>query len=568
METDLVSVQLRDYQLEAVEAVERAHARGIRRSLVVLPTGTGKTVVFAELIRRRQGRALILAHREELLEQAGDKLRLVSPGLDIGIVKAERDEHQRPVVVASVQTLARDHRISRLERDFRTLVVDEAHHSTARTYRGVLAQLGGFAAEGGPLVLGVTATPERADGVGLTHVWEEVVYRRDLLDMMQAGYLCELRALRIKVAVDLDAMSVRGGDYDDSELADAMTRANAPEHALAAYKEHGEDRKTLIFTPSVDLAHAMAEVFTGAGIAAAAIDGSALAEQRASTLAAFRAGEIQVLANCALLTEGFDEPSVGCLILARPTQSRPLYMQMLGRGTRRAPDKTDCLVIDLVGSSERHDLITLPDLVGLEPERLDGQHVTTAIRQRDEELADPERSPAGGRLEAEQVDLFSGRQFHWSCGEGVFVLPGGNQGQVVLRETSSGWRVSELHAGGDLRVLAEDLDLGYAQGLAEDTVRRWGASRLARADAPWRSQTASERQLALLARKGLRPDPGITKGEAADLLTVAFATSALAPATANQRRFLEQLGVEAPGELTKTEAGALIGRALKQGARR
>lgn len=557
-------LQLRDYQIEAVDAVEEAAQRGVRRPLVVLPTGTGKTVVFAELIRRRPGRGLILAHREELLEQARDKVRLVIPDADVGVVKAERDEHERPIVVASVQTLARERRVRRLGREFGTIVVDEAHHAAAASYRRILAQLGGFEQEGPAVVLGVTATPERADKVGLDRIWEEIVYRRDILDMVRLGYLCDLRALRVRLDVDLDEMATRAGDYDEGELSDAMARADAPEHAVEAYRRHGEGRKTLVFTPSVELAYEMAGAFSAAGFPAAAVDGAVSADDRAAILARFRAGEIKVLANCALLTEGYDEPGVSCLILARPTKSRPLYMQMVGRGTRRAPDKTDCLVIDLVGSTQRHDLVTLSGLFGLDPERLDGKRVGEALGEGDGVREAP---PPEGELVVEQVELFANREFHWSCGNGLYILPGGDHGQVVLRQAGEGWTVTEMRAGGGGQTLADALDLGYAQGLAEDTVRRWGARSLARADAPWRAQPASYAQLQALRGNGLTPTEGMTKGEASDLLSVAKAASALGPATQRQRDYLQQLGVDVPDALTKSEASALIDRARK-GARK
>ncbi|MDQ6897982.1 MAG: DEAD/DEAH box helicase [Candidatus Dormibacteraeota bacterium] len=557
-------LQLRDYQVEAVEAVEAAWERGIQRPLLSLPTGCGKTIVFAEVFRRRPGRGLVLAHREELLEQARDKIRLVIPEVEVGIVKAERDEHDRPLVVASVQTLSRPERLSRLGRDFLTLTVDEAHHAAAPSYRRVIGQLGGFHPDG-PLVLGVTATPERGDHASLAEVWQEVVYRREILEMIRAGHLCDLQAVRVRLEMDLDRVQVREGDFVESELAQAMSQANAPRHALEAYQKHAEGRKTLIFTPTVALAHEMAETFAAADVAAAAVDGETPIEERRELLSAFRTGDLGVLANCALLTEGYDEPSVDCLILARPTRSRPFYVQMLGRGTRKFPGKSNCLVIDLVGASRRHRLLTVGELFGLGADRATGGDSVLEVLDQTAQDGAPELD---GRLVAEVVDLFAERELHWSCGDGLYVLSAGRRGQVVLREEKGAWTVSALPAGSGLEAIAAGLDLGYAQGVAEDLVRRWGADSFAQAEASWRGLPATPAQLNALAGRGLAPSPEMTRGQASDLLNVASVTAALAPATSRQIFVLRQLGVALPNGLTKRQASQLIDQAKGGGRRR
>lgn len=221
----------------------------------------------------------MVAHREELIEQACDKLRTVGPGLQVGVVKAGRDQNDAQVVVASTQTLARTSRLDRLLgkgsqlsltplEPIQTVVIDEANHAAARSYREAVAQLGGFDLDGGPLVVGVTATPERGDRVGLDAVFEEIVYRRELLNMMRAGYLCDLRAVRVHVELDLDQLRTSQADFGDEELARALIESDAPKHALAAYQQHAGGRKTLLFAPTVEVARLMAETFGGAGIAA------------------------------------------------------------------------------------------------------------------------------------------------------------------------------------------------------------------------------------------------------------------------------------------------------------
>ena len=255
----------RPYQYEAVAALLAATARGVQRPLLVLPTGTGKTIVFALLVQRRGGRSLILAHRDELIQQAVDKLHLVDPTLPLGVVQATRDEHTAPTVVASVQTLSRRTRLTRLVPDFQTIVIDEAHHAPAPTYRRILDYCRAWQADG-PLVVGVTATPERGDHHSLRQVFDRIVYQKTLLEMMQAGYLVDLRALQVLLQADFDALRTQQGDFVDAELETLLLAANAPAQVLAAFQTHAADRKALLFTPTVALAYAMAETFRTAGI--------------------------------------------------------------------------------------------------------------------------------------------------------------------------------------------------------------------------------------------------------------------------------------------------------------
>jgi len=379
---------LRPYQAEAIEAILKGFDRGIRRPLVAHPTGTGKTVLFAHLLRQRPGRALILAHRDELMSQAVEKLAVVDPSLDIGVVKAERDEHDAPVVVASVQTLSRPSRLERLTSDFEILVVDEAHHATADTYRRILDYCGVFKPDG-PLCLGVTATPFRADGAGLGTIFQKIVHERGILDMIREAYLADLRAIQVRLDCDLNALHTRAGDFMDRESSALLVAGNAPRHAVEAYQAYAAGRKALLFTPTVDLAHAMAEAFEAAGMAAEGRDGTTPLEERRAIVRRLHTGETSVVGNCGVLTEGFDEPSVDCIIVARPTRSKPLYVQMIGRGTRPFPGKADCLILDLVGATTRHDLMTAAALFDLKPAALAGQTLMEAVEARERALTPP-----------------------------------------------------------------------------------------------------------------------------------------------------------------------------------
>src|SRR2546428_2425060 len=201
----MIRLTPRPCQHEAVAALLPAAARGVQRPLLVLPTGTGKTIIFALLVQRRGGRALILAHRDELIQQAVDKLHLVEPTMPLGVVQAERDELTAPTVVASVQTLSRRPRLARLVPDFHTIVIDEAHHAPAPSYRRILEYCQAWRPDG-PLVVGVTATPARGDRQSLRQVFDGIVYQKTLVEMMQAGDLGDPRALQVVLQADLDAL--------------------------------------------------------------------------------------------------------------------------------------------------------------------------------------------------------------------------------------------------------------------------------------------------------------------------------------------------------------------------
>jgi ATP-dependent helicase IRC3 len=515
--TKAPTIALRPYQEEAIEAINHAEMGGIDRPLVALPTGTGKTVIFSHLIDQRPGRALVLAHRDELIRQAVDKLLMVNPDFDIGIVKAEENEVSAPVVVASVQTLSRPNRLAQLWQDFRTVIVDEAHHGVADTYQRILERVGSFG-PGGPLTVGFTATPERGDKVGLGRVWEKIVYQKSLLEMITAGYLCDLRAIRITLKADLDQVHTRHGDFVDSELESALLNADAPKHVVAAYQEHAAGRKALVFTPTVWLAHDMAEAFQNAGIAGEALDGTTPDDERRDILLRLHSGETSVVCNCAVLTEGFDEPSVDCIIIARPTKSKPLYIQMVGRGTRTYPGKADCLVLDVVGVTQRHSIMTASEIFDLDLRSRSVKEAVAWQEQRERVLAARETGLVSGELVAQKVDLFGSRPMHWvQTRRGAWVLGLGNGFVRLTPGDGDHWDVHFQEAGGTVGLLRSCLPLGYAQGMAEDFAREQGAGGLLKPDARWRSEPASIKQINWVRWKGIPVPFGLTKGQAWDI---------------------------------------------------
>lgn len=536
-------LKLRDYQREAIDATRHAWAGGVRRPAVVLPTGAGKTVVFAHTaaeMHPRGVRTLVLAHRTELIEQAAAKIRSVAPHLVVGIVKGPRREIRgRDVIVASVQSLARAERRAELARaGVRLVIVDECHHAVADTYMAVLRDLGCFDPDPlqGAYALGVTATLGRSDRVALGQVWEDVVYRRDILDMIREGYLVNAKGVRVRVeGLDLAAVKRRHGDFADNALGEALHASLAPKAIARAYGEHAADRQGILFAPTVESAHEMAEAMREAGFTAETVHGAMPAQERRAVLAAFARGDVQMVCNCMVLTEGFDAPWCSAVVVARPTSSAPLYIQMAGRALRPHPGKRDALILDVVGVTGKHRLASVADLAGADrverlPDDLAEYDEIDLLGLAEEEPAAggsafPAEPGADGPLVSEVVDLFGSRRQAWlrtargvwflSAGEWVvFLAPDAEVGQYkVARAPAKG-------AGGEVLQSGVDLDMAMSWG---EQVAMSAAGVLTRKGATWRSREPSEGQKTEAERRGI-PYAGLTKGELSDLLSVAFAS--------------------------------------------
>lgn len=514
----------RDYQVQALDAIAAAYARGVDRQLVVLPTGSGKTVVFANLVSRREGRALILAHRDELIQQAADKLSTVSGSLDIGVVKAQRDEHDAPVVVASVQTLARPGRVGRLG-EFSTVIVDEAHHAVARTYMEILEQLGCMG-QSGPLTAGFTATAGRSDKIGLGAVWQEITYQRGIIQMIAEGYLCDVRAIQIGTDFDLGNVQVRAGDYTDSSLGAELERSDALEAAVRAYREHAAGRLAVAFTPTIATAHALAAKFTAKGIPSGAVDGKMPMEERRAILGRLHRGEIRMVANCAVLTEGWDEPAVSCALMLRPTKSAPLFVQMAGRILRPFVGKDDALVLDLAGSAAEVGLATIADLAGMPPGSV--KNGKSLLDAAEEQAAMDKRKIAVAAQRTRQINLLRRSELHWLEVDGAWVLPAGAKQVMILvpadSDAEDAWEVWRSEDGRALyRESGKPLTLDWARGVGEEVARAQGGV-LSRAGAGWRNRAPSDAQVSALERMGYADRlRGLNRGGASDLMTAHYA---------------------------------------------
>lgn len=523
----------RPYQTEAIEAVRQAKLCGVQRQLVVLPTGAGKTVVFSHLIRRRaaSGRALIIAHRKELLEQAIDKLAIVAPGMRVGMVKAERDEHQdMDVVAASIQTIAQPKRMTALldSGGFSTVIVDEAHHAVASTYLATLEALGSFT-PGGPLTVGVTATAGgRSDNVGLGAAWDKIVYQRGILYMIANGYLADVKALEVQTDLDYGRLTTVGGDYTNASLGLQLDDSGAIEAAAHAYGKWARDRRGVAFTPTIDTAHSLAERLTALGIRAEALSGKTPPDERAAILGRVRDGSTQVVTNCQVLTEGFDEPALSCALIARPTRSQLLFTQMSGRVLRKHPGKDNALILALAAPPEA-GLATIADLAGDAPggrkiKPKPGETITEALEREEAEAAERDRRRFRSTVTAREVNLFAASRLRWLPVNNGFTLPARGT-QLLLIPRGDRWDVVEAKRGEPPTIVTEGLTLDYAQGVGEEFARA-ASQGISGANARWLRQPVSDPQRQTLIRLGL-PIPA-TRGEASDVIAVAQARRVIA----------------------------------------
>ena len=514
------AITLRPYQAESIAAIEGEWKQGHRRTLLVLPTGCGKTIVFCKLTenRVRAGeRVLILAHRGELLQQAADKL-LKATGLRCAVEKAEEsclDSWYR-VTVGSVQSLMREKRLNQFPPDyFGTIVIDEAHHVLSDGYQRVLEHFSSAH------VLGVTATPDRGDMRNLGSVFESLAYEYTLPRAIREGYLSPIKAQTIPLDLDLRNVGVSGGDFKVGELGSALDPylEQIAEEMAAVCME----RKTVVFLPLIQTSRKFRDILNQRGFRAAEVNGESA--DRAEVLAAFDRGEYNVLCNSMLLTEGWDCPSVDCIVVLRPTKVRSLYCQMIGRGTRLHSGKEYLLVLDFLWHTERHELCRPACLIAGSDE---------VARKMTENL-----EAAGMPVDLEAAEEQA-------------------QSDVVAqREEALARQLSEMR--GRKRKLVDPLQFEMSIQ-AEDLagyVPAFG----------WECAPPSEKQVQALEKQGIFPDEIENAGKAALLLNKLALRRAEGLTTPKQIRFLEGRGFRHVGTWPFDSARKLIDRIAASGWR-
>ena len=512
--------ELRPYQQQARDRIHAEWDAGHTRTLLVLPTGTGKTIVFASVAAdqvRAGDRVLILAHRGELLEQAADKLQR-STGLVSAVEKAEStclDSWFR-VVVGSVQTLQRTARLERFPQDyFGTIIIDEAHHAITDGYRRILDYFSGAK------VLGVTATPDRGDMRNLGEVFDSLAYEYKLTDAIKEGYLCKIMAQTIPLQLDITSVTMSGGDYAVGDLGTALDPYL--EQIAAEMAQRCKSRKTVVFLPLIKTSQKFRDLLNTYGFRAAEVNGQS--DDRRQVLADFDAGKYNVLCNSMLLTEGWDCPSVDCVVVLRPTKVRSLYSQMVGRGTRLSPGKTDLLLLDFLWMTDKHELCRPADLVCED---------RTVARQMTEHLAEtgcPEDIEEAAAQASE--DVVAQREEALAK-------------QLEEQRRKKAKLVDPLQY--EMSIQAEDL-AGYVPAFG------------------WEAGPPSEQQTAALEKLGILPDAVESAGKAALLLDRLNKRRDEGLTTPKQIRCLEKYGFQHVGTWSFEAARHMIDRIAAQGWR-
>lgn len=512
--------ELRPYQQQARDRIHAEWDAGHTRTLLVLPTGTGKTIVFASVAAdqvRAGDRVLILAHRGELLEQAADKLQR-STGLVSAVEKAEStclDSWFR-VVVGSVQTLQRTARLERFPQDyFGTIIIDEAHHAITDGYRRILDYFSGAK------VLGVTATPDRGDMRNLGEVFDSLAFEYKLTDAIKEGYLCRILAQTVPLQLDISSVTLSGGDYAVADLGTALDPYL--EQIAAEMAVRCKDRKTVVFLPLIRTSQKFRDLLNAHGFRAAEVNGQS--DDRRQVLADFDAGKYNVLCNSMLLTEGWDCPSVDCVVVLRPTKVRSLYSQMVGRGTRLSPGKTDLLLLDFLWMTDRHELCRPADLVCED---------RAVARQMTEHLAEtgcPEDIEEAAAQASE--DVVAQREEALAK-------------QLEEQRRKKAKLVDPLQY--EMSIQAEDL-AGYVPAFG------------------WEAGPPSEQQTAALEKLGILPDAVESAGKAALLLDRLNKRRDEGLTTPKQIRCLEKYGFQHVGTWSFEAARHMIDRIAAQGWR-
>lgn len=547
-----MTIKLRQYQLDAVAAAHKAHQQGVRRPAEVLATGAGKSIIIAEIARTsRHGaaggkRTVIVAHREELVEQNAQKVRDVAPDLRTGVVMGTRNETQGHVISASVLSLVSPLRRAQL-RDVGLVIVDEAHHAAADSYLAVLRHFGCFDEGSGQSkginarALGFTATMKRGDLKALGDVWQDVVYVKDTAELIAEGHLVRPIGVRVRVE-DLDLRKVRRsqGDYSAAGLGREIEDSLAPKKIVEAMREHAADRQTILFAPLVRTAEVIRDALREGGFTAEVVSAKTPKDERRRLLEAYRDGRVQVLCNAMVFTEGTDLPMSSCVVIARPTQNPALFVQMVGRGLRLWPGKTDCIVLDVVGATGRHRLAAPVELwgeEGLDREELEadapdlGEEEIAALddlddldeqQQLDSLLGLDEPQYRDGKLVHEVVDLFEGSDSGWMrTYAGVWFLATAERYVAVLPRAAGGYAVvamSRTRTGDSRWVMEHVSEIGTAMAHAVGDVPD---NERGNAVDVWDARLVRRRARDM----GLFVPEGATPGEIRKMITVGLASA-------------------------------------------
>lgn len=529
----IVSIErVEDCKIRCITVKDESHLYQVTRNRIV----THNTVIFAHMCSRwaeaHPGRILILVHRDELVRQAVNKIRSVSPGMDVGVVKASENDVHAKVIVASVQTIARGTRLEAIE-DVSLVIIDEAHHAAAPTYMRTMELLGSFA---GLPTVGFTATMVRGDNKKLGDVWQEIVFTRDILWMIRNGYLVDVKGYSVEVEdLDMDDVKRSMGDYQEGALGLALLNSSAADNVADAYEEYTPGQSAILFAPTVQSADMFADRFNDRGIKTETVFGTTSVEDRIDIYRRAASGETKILANNMVLTEGFDMPRISAILNARPTQNVGLYIQMSGRALRPYPGKEYATLLDTTGVARQHSLRGLIDLATsrkakpVEP----GTPLSKAAALWDEEPSWDDSDTEATDLVLTEVDLFQRSHSLWlQTPSGLWFVPAGTHLYVLWPLKSGEYRVIKTNQDNARKAekLSEDLPLDFAMSVAEGVLADEDPMYSSKA-AKWRKgkAMATNAQISYALGLGIESPEIYTKSQLSDMISSAKAGRLLDP---------------------------------------
>ncbi len=473
-------IQLRDYQIECLETVIDENKSGVNRQLITLPTGSGKTIIMSAIAKEFNKKTLILAHRQELIQQTIDKLRLFWQEVDVGMCMGNRQEFHNQIIVGSVQSCYRLQKLNKLkEQDFNILMIDEAHHSVSGSYQSIINELGFNANNANKLLIGVTATPDR---IGLGDIFDKIVFSRSISTMIKAGYLSPVIGRKILTNLSLSSVKISNGDFQIDDLSELVNTPERNNFIVEKFKEYSKNRKTIAFCCDVQHCKDLSDAFKAQGISSCSVWGNMPTEERKRALNDLKTGKIQVVTSCGILVEGYDEPSINCVIMARPTRSPSLYTQCVGRGLRLFPAKENCLVLDF--SDKHHNLDSIMTLASTIPE---APQIKEPVEPIDREEIDMRPKIEVFENCDKIFDIIGSTRFIWvDIGDNEWSLQDDEKNEIVMIPEAGGY-VATLYFpdSSSQKIVKDPLPLEYCSGVCEDYARRHLKVSFADQSKPW-----------------------------------------------------------------------------------
>lgn len=510
-----MNINLRDYQRACIDSIKKLKGKGINRQVIVAATGSGKTVIFSSLIKELGTRALIIAHTTELLYQAKEKITMIAPELSVGIVDGDNKEFNAHIVISSVQSASVTANLQKLkEQNFALLIWDECHRSATDGARKILTTLD-FDKTTKKLLVGFTATAYREDNKGLGEVFDVIAFEKNAQDLIEEGYLVPPQGFKIATDVDFSHVKVYDGDFTEASLSEIMDTPCMNKLVVQSYLKEAKNLPAICFGTTVKHARNLMQAFIDEGVAAEVITGDMPKKERSAILERYTNGKTKVLCNCQILTEGVDLPHTSCVIVARPTQSKGLYTQMVGRGLRPCPwiNKKMCIVLDF--SAKNHNICNVGMLLNDSDKVSLHNKKKKSSEPREFKILDPSLQSALVTHDP------LGKSFNWECTrENTYIMRGSNDSYIEIQKTNNKKYRVIFYNGSKNKIIADNLTFEWAFSTAEDYAKsNRNLFIISDKKAPWRNEAATESQKILIKKLGYKEGTdSLRRGQASDII--------------------------------------------------